>query len=306
MAASLAERLLDDVRQRHPRSLQGVEEARAVWPERFDATAEMFLGWALEGLGETAIPRLVDAFVGFTFEVNRAQVLYEEDGRYMHSTFEECERQFYSQDEFMGDYLWGIYLTNFLWVHHFEICLFYRDRYLSRLPSDAQLVEIAPGHGGWGVWALSQLESARLDGFDLSPRSIQIAGNVAAAAGVGDRSTYTQCDALRLDERGAGAADGCVCCFLAEHLEEPQRLIAAVRQQLKPGGCGFLTAALTAAQVDHIYEFRRESEVVLMCEENGLRVVETFSGQPRRTLPNARFLPRSMALIVTPRRNEIW
>jgi hypothetical protein len=45
---------------------------------------------------------------------------------------------------------------------------------------------------------------------------------------------------------------------------------------------------------------------VTMAEAAGLRVTETFSGAPRRTLPNARFLPRSMMLIVTKRHNDIY
>ena len=65
-----------------------------------------------------------------------------------------------------------------------------------------------------------------------------------------------------------------------------------------------MTGALTAAQVDHIYEFRRESELVAMSEEHGLRVLETLSAAPKRTLPKARFVPRSMALIVQKRAND--
>jgi SAM-dependent methyltransferase len=302
----LLAKLLADFRARHPRSLQGVEEARAISPEQFDRIAEMFLGWAVATVGEDALPRLVDAFILFTYEVNRAQALYEEDRRYMYSTFAECEQLFYSQDEFMDDYLWGIYLTNFLWVHHFEICLFYRDRFLARLPAGAQLVEIAPGHGGWGVWALSAVKDSRLEGFDLSAQSVRIASSLAQGAGVAERARYIQADAMKLPDRAEHSTDGCICCFLAEHLERPDLLFEAIGRRLKPGHLAFITAAVTAAQVDHIYEYRRESEVVAMCEGAGLRVLETLSAHPRRTLPNPRYLPRSMALVVTPRTNEIW
>lgn len=84
------------------------------------------------------------------------------------------------------------------------------------------------------------------------------------------------------------------------------KLFQVISHLLKPHGTAFITGALTAAQIDHIYEFRNESELVLMCEANGLRVTEMLSVAPRRTLPNARFLPRSIALIVQKRKNEIW
>ena len=266
----------------------------------------MFLGWAVRARGEDALPSMVAAFVAFTHEANCAQARYEVDGHYLHSSFAECYEECYGQDRFMEDYLWGVYLTNFLWAHHVDIALFYEDRFLSRLSPSSELVEIAPGHGGWGVWALSQLRAALLKGYDISPRSIGIARSVAAAAGVAARSRYEERDALDLDRMPAESADACICSFLVEHLEEPERLFCVVHDLLRPHGCAFITGALTAAQIDHIAEFRRESELVLLCEKHGLRVLEALSVNPRRTLPGARFLPRSIALLVTRRVNDIW
>lgn len=198
----------------------------------------------------------------------------------------------------MQGYLWGIYLTNFLWAHHLEICLFFKDRFLSRLDNASQLIEIAPGHGGWGAWALYCLDHARLQGYDISPSSIEIASAVTQAAGVGDRASYRVKDALSLTELDASTADAGICSFLIEHLEEPEQLFHVIHHLLRPGGVFFVTGALTAAQIDHIYEFRHESELVRMAEDNELRVLETFSTNPARLLPGARFVPRSMALLV--------
>ena len=198
----------------------------------------------------------------------------------------------------MQGYLWGIYLTNFFWAHHFDICLFFRDRFLSRLTNASQLIEIAPGHGGWGAWALHALKDLQLDGYDISPSSIEIATAVTRAAGVGDRARYSEKDALELKQLNADIADAGICSFLIEHLEEPEKLFQVIYHLLKPGGVFFVTGALTAAQIDHIYEFRHESELVRMAEDSGLRVFETLSTNPVRLLARARFVPRSMALLV--------
>ena len=93
-------------------------------------------------------------------------------------------------------------------------------------------------------------------------------------------------------------AHASVCCFLIEHLEKPEKLFEVIHHLLRPGALAFLTGALTAAQIDHIYEFRRESELVRMAEASGLRVIETLSANPKRLLPKARFVPRSMALLL--------
>lgn len=308
MGGRYLETLLQDVRTRHPRSLRGIEEARSTAPARFDELAEMFLDWLVQARGESGISLAVDAFVRFTMDVNMAQARYEADGCYPNRSFAEVYQAHYSRNETMADYLWGVYLTNFLWAHHVEIGIFYRDGFLNKLPEAAALVEIAPGHGGWGAWALSVFPNARLLGFDISPSSIEIAACVARAAGCGDRATYKEQNALTLRDTHslADSADGVICGFLVEHLERPEQLFESVQHLLKPRGLAFLTGVLTAAQVDHIYEFRYESELVRLCEEHGLRVLSTLSAAPKRTLAGARFLPRSMALIAQKRVGDIF
>jgi ubiquinone/menaquinone biosynthesis C-methylase UbiE len=306
MTTRYLDTVFEYVREQHPRSLRGIEEARAVSPERFECIAEMFLTWLVRARGEEGIRAAVDAFVQFTMDVNLAQARFEADGHYANKSFAQVYSDHYSQNESMSGYLWGIYLTNFLWAHHTEISLFYKDFFLSRLSDSSALVEIAPGHGGWGVWALSELPKARLHGFDISPSSIHIATRVSEAAGVAQRASYSERNALDLQQIQADSADGVICSFLVEHLEQPQLLFTIVHHLLRHRGIAFITGALTAAQVDHIYEYHYESELVRHCEENGLRVLATLSAAPRRILSNAHFLPRSMALIVQKRINDIF
>lgn len=298
--------LVADIRDRHPRSLRGVEEARAIAPGSFEAIASMFLDWLVKARCEQGMTAAVDAFVQFSTDVNLAQARYEVEGRYQHKLFKEVYADHYSRKEAMDGYLWGIYLSNFLWAHHIEISLFYRDRFLARLGNAPQLTEIAPGHGGWGIWALEACKQATLRGFDISPSSIEIACSIRDAAGFAHRASYEERDALDLDHVAADSADAVICCFLVEHLEDPGRLFDVIQQVLRPRGVAFVTGALTAAQVDHIVEFRRESELVALAEQHGLRCLEMLSANPKRTLPKARFLPRSLALIVKKRTNDIY
>lgn len=292
--------LLGYLESEHPRNLRGVLEARETDPQRFDRIAERFLGWAHTARGEGALEKCADAFVQFSDEVIYAQARYEARGRYEHSSFEHCRQAVYAKREVMDDYLWGVFLTNFCWAHHLEISAFFEDQFLAPLPDAPEIVEIAPGHGGWGVWAMHTRPDATLQGFDISPSSIAIASSVAEAAGVSERVTYTQRDALDLASMPADIADAVICSFLIEHLEEPERLLAVIARLLRPGGRVFLTGALTAAQVDHIYEFTHESELVKLAEDHDLRVISTLSVHPRRILPKATKVPRSMALLLEP------
>jgi 2-polyprenyl-3-methyl-5-hydroxy-6-metoxy-1,4-benzoquinol methylase len=298
--------LFADVAARHPRNLRGIEEARAIDPERFDATAETYLGWLEAARGEGWLTSSVDAFAQFSGDVIYEQARYEAAGRYIHTSFAEAHADVYSQREVMDDYLWGVYITNFLWSHHMDIMRFFQDRFLAPLPDGAHLVEIAPGHGGWGAWALHARPDATLEGYDISPSSIAIASAITGAAGVGSRATYTLRNALDLTSMPEACADALICSFLVEHLEQPEQLFAVIARLLKPGGTAFITGALTAAQIDHIYEFRRESELIVLCEQHGLRVRESLSVAPKRILPKAKFLPRSMAMAVTRMSHADW
>jgi len=298
MSSQHFDQLAAYVRERYPQFCTGVDESVAVAPERFGKIADMYLDWALRARGPEAIEKSVDAFVQFTTDVNLAQARYEASGHYQHRSFAEVYDLHYSQDQQMNGYLWGVYLTNFLWAHHLEICFFFEDRFLARLQAASELVEIAPGHGGWGVWALHQLRRTRLRGYDISPASIEIASSVAKAAGVDGRTSYAEKDALDLTQLKAESADAVICSFLIEHLEKPEQLFAVIHHLLRSGGTAFVTGALTAAQIDHIYEFHNESELVQMAETHGLRVKETLSANPQRLLPNARFVPRSMAMLL--------
>jgi hypothetical protein len=303
---TVTRRLLEQVRTHHPRFCPGVEEARRADPERFDRYCELFLGWALAAFGEDSLPRMTKAFVRFTSDVNLAQARYEASGRYEPKSFSTCLESVYTEVETMEEYLLGVFLTNFLWAHHLDLCQFFEDRFLPRIAGSERIAEIAPGHGGWGLWALHALPGATLDAYDISPSSLKIAGALAAAAGLSQRARYTLGDALELDTGAMPPADACICCFLVEHLEDPDRLLENLARLLRPGGHAFFTGALTAAQIDHIYEFRHESELVLLAEQHGLRVLEMRSAGPRRTLSGANFLPRSAALIVQKKCHGTW
>src|ERR1035441_741749 len=53
--------------------------------------------------------------------MRRSAFRSEADGHYENKSFAEVYAEHYSQDETMSGYLWGVYLTNFLWAHHAEI-----------------------------------------------------------------------------------------------------------------------------------------------------------------------------------------
>jgi 2-polyprenyl-3-methyl-5-hydroxy-6-metoxy-1,4-benzoquinol methylase len=150
-----------------------------------------------------------------------------------------------------------------------------------------------------GLAAIEHRKDARLTGYDISPPAISIAQKLASVSDHSARVTFTVKDALTLDDQQQGAGyHGIMAAMLAEHLQTPQALLASISRNLNPGGLAFFSTALESPQRDHVYEFHRESDVVLMVEEAGLRVVRLVCDSGTR-LPGGKFLPRAMAMVLT-------
>lgn len=284
------------IKERHPMMARGIAEARAVAPELVDHHFEQCLNWVVRAHGEEVLVQLADGYASYTLEVNRAQQAYEKRGHYECSTFAEADARVYQQSEYMRDYYWGVFAILFSWSHYVELMDFFLGRFVAKLPS-GKLVEIAPGHGAWGVLAVTNRDGLTLEGWDISPTSIALAPKMAAGAGVGDRCKYQLGDATKI-EHFSGRYDAAICSFMLEHLEEPGRFLADFAPSLRSGALAFVTLALTAAQTDHIYEFKCESEGILLAEAAGFELVECRVARPQRLMPGARFVPRVQAMIL--------
>jgi len=282
--------------QRHPTMSRGVEEARAISPALVDRHFDESLRWAVHSFGEDILTKIADSYAGYTMEVNRAQLDYERVGRYQVSSFAEANELVYQQSDYMKYYYWGVFAILFCWPHYVELMDFYLNRFVKRLPK-GRLIEIAPGHGAWGVLAVNSNEQITLEGWDISPTSIEMAPLMAAGANVQDRCVYKIADATKLSH-DQGQFDAAVCSFMLEHLEQPGLFLADFSPALKSGALAYVSLALTAAQTDHIYEFKQESEAILMAEEAGFELLECKVARPKRLMPNARFVPRVQAMIL--------
>jgi ubiquinone/menaquinone biosynthesis C-methylase UbiE len=282
--------------QKYPVMSKGVQEARAISPEMVDHYFEECLKWVVNTHGESAIEKIVDGYAIFTMEVNISQQEYEKRGSYEFSTFAEANARVYQKAEYMKDYYWGVFAILFSWSHYVELMDFYIDRFVKKL-SDGKLIEIAPGHGAWGVLAVSLQKDLKLDGYDISPTSLELAPKMAMGAGLNDRCSYYLQDATTLSS-DAAKYDAAVCSFMLEHLEDPGQFLQDFSPSLKPGALAYISLALTASQTDHIYEFKKESEGILLAEAAGFELIETLITKPGRVAKNARFVPRVQAMIL--------
>ena len=99
MAHPRVQKLMEDVRQRHPRSVRGIEEARAVDPGRLDLLSERFLNWLA-----TAGARPASATPSTPSSVSPPLSIWPRPatrptGTDENKTYEECYKGLYNQKE---------------------------------------------------------------------------------------------------------------------------------------------------------------------------------------------------------------
>jgi len=271
----------------------------------FDQLSQIMLGWAENQIGKGWEKVLADGYVHFLMDVNRSQIEYERRGHYLYEKYEDVFDRVYNNPEFMNFYHWGVFVSTFAWEHHIKIYNFYKNSFLTCLkPEGGHLLDLGSGSGIWSFLTTHFSPRWTSQGIDISEKSVELSTKMAANSGLANKVQFNSYDALKYV--GKKKYNAVISCFLLEHLEVPKLLLQNMALNLENKGYAFITGALTASEVDHIYEFRRESEIVLIAEEAGFRVLSMYSAAPSSHPDSHRFLPRSLALILQKRKNDIW
>jgi Methyltransferase domain len=215
-----------------------------------------------------------DGFISFNRMVLKEELAFQTSGAYSASA-EDIGRvtaEIYDSGKVMdGYYLVGLYVTYFVWPHHYRMLDFYRRNFLgSAAGAAARFAEWGVGHGLLSAAALTRWPEARAWLFDLSAHSLGFARHLLHAAGHAGRCAFVQGDVV--EEPDLPVVDRLVCSEVLEHVPRPDRVLERVRAALAPGGRAFLTAAVNAPQADHVHLFRGDDEVFAMAEAAGLTV----------------------------------
>lgn len=303
----LVQDLIAFANQEYPHVAKALTKNAQAQPELFNELGEYMLANAKLFLGDDYLRVLTKGYSFFSADVTYCQLEYEHKQKYRHSSFEQVFQEVYDNLDYMTDYHWGVYLSTFAWEHHLRIFDFFRTYFLTELDHlpTGNIVEFGSGSGVWGMLCAKYLQQQwQLTGVDISKTSAGLANDFMQTIGYQDLNRYICANALTY--QADSEVDAGISCFLFEHLENPKLLLENMFSNLKVGGLFFLTVALTAGQTDHIYEVIRESEVVLMAEEVGFRVKAMYSDSPSNVSRTKKYLPRSMALVLQKKHNEIW
>lgn len=255
--------------------------------------------WAHEAYGDEIFMTAATGYVEYCMNVAKCQAKYEATSVFNASDFESIVSDVYENQNVMSPYMWAAILIYCFWESMTEHIRMFRNEFLNKLPDEARLIEFACGHGVLGLVALKHLQRATLIGYDIGPSAISIANKLASVSGLDTRSTYSVQNILNLDvSSDKEQYDGVIAMMIAEHLENPEALMKSIQFALKPDGLAFFSTALESAQFDHVYEFNKESELVLMAEKYGMRV-KRMACDTNATSKKSKYRPRALAMVLS-------
>jgi 2-polyprenyl-3-methyl-5-hydroxy-6-metoxy-1,4-benzoquinol methylase len=265
----------------------------APWADEFDRELETLFKEQPERLAQAT-----KGYAMFSLDAMRLQKKFEKTRRYESKSYEQAARDVYHNREYMLNlYLPGILLSHYLWPHHYRQLQFFRREYLPLVTQlgAKQFYDVGIGTGFYSRQMLSGIPHITGVGFDISEHSMAYTRSLISGWGLASRYQIRRQNII--EEPVEIPAPCVISVEVLEHLEHPVLFLRGVARMLSKDGVGFITAALTAPNADHIYLYNEVGEVISQLDEAGLRTdlfQEEIAYEPKADEP----VPRVAAFIV--------
>lgn len=264
--------VLEELGRQMPFLLRATSEARGVpLSARLDR-----LEFVSAHLREVAAPgedwakNAVRGYVLLCLEHLQLQRKLEATGRYLLENEAQAWERVYSNPEVIQSYyLPGLFLSAALWPNHHLLLEAFQDDFLPGIPEGGEVLEVGVGTGLHLATLLQHNPGARYTGLDISPYSLEFAGGLLSRLPGAHRVDLRKGTLGSWLRQGGGQAQHLIMGEVLEHVERPDLLLGELRQAAAPGAMLFLTTAIYAASLDHLYLFDNAEEVRHMLAATG-------------------------------------
>jgi 2-polyprenyl-3-methyl-5-hydroxy-6-metoxy-1,4-benzoquinol methylase len=194
-------------------------------------------------------------------------------GEYRLKTFEDANRECYSDPTLMGRYMNGLAVSDVMWDNHAGTVSAFLNRYLPSLQPGTRHLEVGPGHGFFLYFAAADPRIASLTGWDVSPTSIDHTRHVLDVLGVEKDVSLTVQNLFEAGSPEPGSEfDSIVISEVLEHLEDPYLALRSLSPWLRPGGRIWINVPINCPAPDHIYQFHNIAETHELVRECGFEI----------------------------------
>lgn len=208
--------------------------------------------------------KMLADFVHLSEEFVRLQIELDRDGKYKYSSFEEVRAIVYDNPDVMeGRYLNGLLISQALWMNHRKIYGYFVDDFCNENDPAGTVLEVPTGTGVYVTEFATRNPKWTARGVDLSSSSVAFTREIARIR----KCSVAVSNENILDYGDGRTYDRLICGELVEHLERPEELLLKLRGMMAPHSKLFLTTAIWAANIDHIYLFTTTQEVRDMLEK---------------------------------------
>ena len=228
------------------------------------------------GTDEAMLTKAVDGYGAFALDALKLQKHFDKERRYRPKRYEDVAAAVYHSEKYMFDlYLPGILLSQFLWPHHYRQLLFFRERFvpLARSMSPGLYFDVGVGTGFYSKEMLEHLPGLRGKGFDISAHSLAHTRMLLERWGLVERYECRRENILEFTD--PVLADCVTSVEVLEHLEDPPEFLRGLHGMLRPGGIGYITAAINAPNADHIYLYTCRDDVAEEIRGAGFSIVDS-------------------------------
>ena len=280
------------LRSAYPHMAAIVEQNIREFGQEWETAFGDFLGTLKGDL--FSVNALARSYSRFSLGILMSQKRYEQSGVYEYSSFDEVKANVYDNDEYVNDeYMPGLLLSHYLWPHHYRLLKFFERDILNELNTQepTTFCEVGVGTALYSLKTLNRLPAIKGVGYDISSSALNFGQTVADQFQLTDRLSFELVDAT---EKNVPPVDFLICQEVLEHLKDPSAFCHSLAAAIKPGGRAYITAAITAGQIDHIYLFETLQEIYDMLQAASL-VPLMARMEGARTYSDLRYRPRVAA-----------
>ena len=295
---SVTRRVTDIFREKHGFSADIAVRAEKLfgdeWTLAFGHSVDMLFA------SEERLTHAIKGYAAFAMDSLRRQKKFEVERKYETKSYKQAAQEVYFNEKHMVEqYLPGLFLSHYLWPHHYRQLQYFKAFFVSSMTQSnaSRFAEVGVGTGVYSRTVLEEIPGVSGVGFDISTHSKTFTENHLKAFGLDGRYEVRLQDVL--EKTPEDEFNWLLCIEVLEHLEDPLSFLHGLRKMLSPGGKAFITAALNAANEDHIYLYENAEQVSEQLLKAGFAPEQYFCGAAYAPTSPGLPVPSVVAFIVT-------